>query len=104
MLFKLIKILNKREKKLNEIVDGVKNADFKFSLENYECLDALLENYFNYLRLSQDSRNRLKLRLANKTLICAIIYGMNVKLKFLNYDLFVQVLEVFLLSDVKKDI
>jgi len=74
-LFKLVKILNKREKLLDYVVDRVRYEGYKFSLYKLEFVDALLDQFYDGLHLSDELRMHRKLHVSLAELIAAVIYG-----------------------------
>lgn len=77
---------------------------FKFFLDDPVSINALLENFFISLNLSQEKQKFLLINFATNTLICALIYAIDVNINILNYDLKIQVHERKIFLSVKLEL
>lgn len=72
----LLRILNQRERRLDYIIDGVKSQDNKFSVTSLEFLDAILERFYDTMRLTRVQRNVRKFNVTVKDLILSVIFAL----------------------------
>lgn len=75
LLYRLIQILNARERKLDEVIDSKINTKFKFSLTDNITINALLNNLYSSLNLSSIQKKLRKYKVTYQELIIAVLYG-----------------------------
>jgi len=73
ILHLLMKILNDRERKLDRIIDNIRNPATKFHLTSLEFQDAILERYYDIMRLTPQQRDIRKLKITCSDLIFSVI-------------------------------